>query len=113
MISQFLPDPFSQQVALGFRGLLFFLRRHLAKEDLLLHAIQQIQPRIQREARQVIQPDISLVLIGIVAGRAVVFQQGGHFIAEPERFCRSCGSEGIGCHSETEDEAKSVARHHE
>jgi hypothetical protein len=62
-----------------------FLGGHLLDEDLLLHAIQQIQPVFQDQGSQVIQPYFTLLGLVVMAIETVIRQQILHFVGHGKR----------------------------
>ena len=78
--------PVMKLLTLGIARLNFsFLGRHLLDEDLLLHAIQQIQPVFESQGREVVQPDLTLLGLVVMAIETVIRHQILHFIGHGKR----------------------------
>ena len=78
--------PGEQLLPFLLRRLPLFGRRHVFEIGLFLYAVEQIEPCIQRETIEMIEPDVALLLCGVVAVGAIF----------AEDFPRGVGSGGRG-----------------
>ncbi len=75
MLLQFAGNPLNQEGPLCFARLLLLFGRHLLKEELLLHFIEQVESCIEGQSIQAIQSDIFLLDLLVMAGEAVSIEQ--------------------------------------